>query len=384
MSDKKTSSFTRRKFLASSAAAVTAPTLVSCVRSDRGASESGGNEHPAVTDAPPPPPEPENPVANKDHEYEIIHDWAQLPAEFSWQTTHNVAVDREGLVYVIHQGDASMPDHPSIFVFDKDGKYVRSFGNQFQGGGHGLDIREENGEEFMYVTGYKQLKTFAKLDMLGETVWQKYAPMESGLYAEGEDTNPQNEWGRDRFLPTNFAFLPDGSFYLADGYGSYYIHLYDKDANWQSCFGGPGEGEGKFNTSHGLWVDDRSGREPTLVVTDRAHNTVQILTLDGEYIETLEGYGLPANIDTWNDLMVVPELVARVTLLDGNNNVVAHIGDDTARIGAEEKHLIRSDPSAWQSGKFVHPHDACFDADGNIFVAEWVATGRVSKLKRLS
>ncbi|HVJ69698.1 MAG TPA: hypothetical protein VM510_17100, partial [Caulifigura sp.] len=29
------------------------------------------------------------------------------------------------------------------------------------------------------------------------------------------------------------------------------------------------------------------------------------------------------------------------------------------------------------------PHDACFDPQGNIYVAEWVATGRVSKLKRV-
>ena len=377
MSDKKSSSFTRRKFLASSAAAMTAPTLASCVRSDNSVPANG---HPAVTDAA--PLEPETPVANTDHEYEIIHDWAQLPAEFSWQTTHNVAVDREGLVYVIHQGDASMPDHPSIFVFDKDGKYVRSFGNQFQGGGHGLDIREENGEEFMYVTGYKQLKTFAKLDMLGETVWQKYAPMESGLYAEGEDTNPQNEWGRDRFLPTNVAFLPDGGFLLADGYGSFYIHRYDKDGNWVSKFGGPGQGEGKFETPHGIWIDQRLDRQERVVICDRAHHTLQYLTLDGEYIETLRGYGLPANIDTWKDLMLVPELHARLSILDGENNVVARLGDDVERVTGEKD--VRSDPNRWMAGKFVHPHDACFDSEGNIYVAEWVATGRITKLRRLS
>jgi hypothetical protein len=44
---------------------------------------------------------------------------------------------------------------------------------------------------------------------------------------------------------------------------------------------------------------------------------------------------------------------------------------------------IRTDEAKWQNGKFVHPHDACFDADGNIFVAEWVATGRVTKLRRV-
>ena len=45
---------------------------------------------------------------------------------------------------------------------------------------------------------------------------------------------------------------------------------------------------------------------------------------------------------------------------------------------------VRGDEAKWLDGKFVHPHDACFGANGDIFVAEWVKTGRVSKLKKLS
>ena len=89
-----------------------------------------------------------------------------------------------------------------------------------QGGGHGIEIRNEAGEEFLYVCAYQHLKTFAKLTLGGQTVWQKFAPMEAGLYAQGEDSHPQMAWGRDRFLPTNFAWLDDGGFLLADGYGS--------------------------------------------------------------------------------------------------------------------------------------------------------------------
>jgi len=323
-------------------------------------------------------------VGQGDYRYEVVHAWPQLPDRFTWQTTHNVAVDRDGLLYVIHEGRANLTDHPSIFVFDPEGRYVRSFGNQFQGGGHGIEVRDEGGQQFLYVCAYQQVKSFAKLDLKGEVVWQKYAPMKAGVYAEGEDTNPQRIWGRDRFMPTNFAFLDDGGFLLADGYGSYYIHRYDKDGNWVGCFGGPGDGEGKFNTPHGLWIDRRPGREPAVVVCDRAHHTLQYLTLDGKHLETLTGYGLPANIDTWKDLMIVPELVARVTILDAENRVVARLGDDVERISADAKHAIRNDPNQWQAGRFVHPHDACFDADGNIFVAEWVGSGRVSKLKRLA
>lgn len=323
-------------------------------------------------------------VGEGEHKFEVKHEWPQLPEKYTWQTTHNVAVDKAGNLYVIHEGHANQTDHPSIFVFDDQGKFIRAFGNQFQGGGHGIEIRDEAGQEFLYVCAYQMKKTFAKLDLKGETVWQKYAPMDSGVYATEEDTKPTGAWGRDRFMPTNFAFLDDGGFLLVDGYGAFVVHRYDKDANWKSCFGGAGGGEGKFNTPHGVWVDKRLGREPSIVVCDRANNTLQYFTMDGKYLETIKGYGLPANVETWKNLLVVPELHARVTLLNEKNEVVARMGDDVARVTGKDGGAIRGDKSKWVDGKFVHPHDACFDQDGSIFVAEWVGTGRVSKLKKVS
>src|SRR5216110_1628729 len=116
------------------------------------------------------------------HRYEVLHNWAQLPSKYSWQTTHNVAIDRDGLLYVIHEGRENLKEHPSIFVFDEKGKFIRAFGRQFQGGGHGLEVRTEGKQQFLYVTAYQQVKSFAKLTLKGETVWEKHAPMESGLY----------------------------------------------------------------------------------------------------------------------------------------------------------------------------------------------------------
>jgi hypothetical protein len=318
-----------------------------------------------------------------DYKYEVSHDWPQLPDQFSWQTTHGVAVDAAGNLYVIHQGRPDQKDHPSIFVFDAAGKYVRSFGQKFQGGGHGIEVRKEGNQEFLYVCNYQAVKNFAKLDLKGEVVWEKNAPMSSGVYAAGEDTNHVARKSRDTFQPTNFAFLDDGGFLLVDGYGSYYIHRYDKDGNWQECFGGPGKGEGKFNTPHGIWIDRREGRKPSIVVCDRANHTLQYLTMDGKYLETLTGFGLPANADTWKDLLLIPELEARVSLLNSKNEVVAQLGEDVARIKAKDGSKIRMNPKSWNPGKFVHPHDACFTPEGDIFVAEWVGTGRVSKMKRL-
>jgi hypothetical protein len=358
-------STSRREFLASAAgvaaASLAAPAVIAEQKSDS-APRTGQGEF----------------------QFEVQHDWAQLPDKYHWQTTHGVALDRDGFLYVIHEGREELKDHPSIFVFDPEGRFVRAFGSQFQGGGHGIEVRQEGNDQFLYVSAYQQCKTFAKMNLKGEIVWQKFAPMKSGVYAEGEDTNPKKVWGRDRFMPTNFAFLADGDFLLTDGYGSYYVHRYDRDGNWKSQFGGPGDGSGKFDTPHGICFDQRPGRDPAAVICDRAHNTLQFLSLDGKYISTLEGFGLPANAETSGDLLVVPELVGCVSLLNSRNEVVARLCDDAERIRADKKFEIRGNPQAWKPGRFVHPHDACFDPRGNLFVAEWVATGRVTRLKRLA
>lgn len=322
-------------------------------------------------------------VGEGEYRYRVKHAWPELPDKYTWQTTHNVAVDSSENLYVIHEGRRDRKDHPSIFVFDSEGRFVRAFGSQFQGGGHGIEVRQEGGQEFLYVAAYQGVKCFAKMTLDGEIVWFRKAPMESGIYAPGEDTSTSATWNRQGFLPTNFAFLDDGGFLLADGYGSFHIHRYDRDANWVSSFGGAGEGDDKLKTAHGVWVDRRPGRDqPTIVVTSRADGKLKIYDMAGEYIETLDGFGLPANIDTWNNLMLVPELKARVSLLNEKNEVVAQLGTAIKRL--DEVKNLRGQPDKWLDGQFVHPHDACFTANGDIFVAEWVGTGRISKLERVS
>jgi hypothetical protein len=308
----------------------------------------------------------------------------------------------------MHMGDEKAAVQPTIFVFDPDGKFIRAFGEEFHGGGHGIEVRREGNEEFIYACSYKQVKGYSKMTLKGETIWNHHAPMEAKVYGKDEDTNKSAAKGRDKFQPTNFAFMPDGGFLLADGYGSYYIHRFDKDGKYMLTFGGPEKAEeqpapagakkgtkkvvtlakepGKFNCPHGLWVDTRNASEPTIVVTDRANDRLQILDMNGKHKQTIDGFGLPANIDTWKDLMLVPELGARVSILNGKNEVVARLGDgiELAAKIKKEKKPYREMPSLWEDGKFVHPHDACFDPAGNIYVAEWVKTGRISKMKRLS
>lgn len=318
------------------------------------------------------------------HRFACHHDWGQVPGHVHWFETHGIAVDKAGLVYVKHRGGAEIPSssamaQDTIVVFDPDGKCVRTFGKDYHGGGHGIDIREENGQEFLYLSCMFPVNIVVKTDLKGEVVWKK----------DRKDLAVSHKYDDEkaRYSPTNIAFAPDGGFYVADGYGSNYIHQYDQRAEYVRTWGGTGSENGQFKTPHGIWLDDRPGRTPSLVVADRANARLQYFGLDGAFQKVVDGVSFPAHFDTRGEILLVPDLHARVTLMDRDNKVVTHLGYDsewTKKVLNNGKFVMRTDPSTWVAGRFIHPHDACFDHDGNIFVAEWVATGRISKLARIS
>ncbi|PQO43590.1 peptidase [Blastopirellula marina] len=311
-------------------------------------------------------------VGSGEYVYECNHYWGELPSSIQWGATHDVAIDKSGLIYITHQNGGGVP-MDAIVVFDADGKYVRSFGKEFHGGGHGLDLRAENGQEFLYLSDVKNHQ-IAKIDLNGEVVWKKGFPEEAGKY-----DNP------GKYTPTNIALAPDGGFYVGDGYGSHYVHQYDADAKWVRSWGGHGSKPGELNCPHGLYVDTRPGREPSLCVTDRANNRLQYFTLDGKHLSYVDNLVYPSSLDVRGEVMLVGELDSRLTLLDKENNVLTYLDDDAEwrnTVNANGRR-VRSQRDKWVDGKFVHPHGATFDADGNIYLAEWVVGGRVSFLKKV-
>ena len=306
------------------------------------------------------------------HKYECHHGWGDVPNHIKWIDTHGTAVDGQGFVYIKHRGNRK-ESTDTIAVFEPGtGKFVRSFGKEYSGGGHGIDVRKEGNEEFLYLCDNKGL--VAKTTLVGEQIWTMKYPKESGFYGE-----------KSRFSPTNIAFAPDGGFYVADGYGWNFIHQYDKDANWIRSWGGTGSRIGTFKTPHSIWLDDRPGREASLVVADRANARLQYFSLDGIHLGFVDTVSFPADFDTQGEVLMVPDLHARITLYDNSNKVITHLGyaDEWTKKALADGFKMRKTPSMWENGRFVHPHDACFDKDGNIYVAEWVATGRVSFLKKV-
>jgi DNA-binding beta-propeller fold protein YncE len=298
--------------------------------------------------------------------YECYHDWLIPPPNLLWGDTHGLALDSHGRIYVAHTVHEGSVSSDAIVVYDHKGKFITSWGAEFRGGAHGLDLRKEDGEEFLYHCDIAHRKV-VKTTLKGEKIWEKGVPMESGVYA--------SEAG---WMPTNVAFHPDGDVYVADGYGSSYIHLYSKDGDYKGIVVRPGKELGFVRQPHGLWVDTRSST-PKLVVADRANHRLQEFTLDGSPLGVItEGMRQPCHVHYNHGLVLVPDLDSVVTILDKANKPVASLGD-----GAPED--LRNAPrSQFHPGKFIHPHAAIWINKRDILVVEWVPIGRVTMLRKVA
>ena len=276
--------------------------------------------------------------------------------------THGgVVIDRDGLIY------SNTDTARSILVHRPDGTLVRAMAANYPGI-HGMVIREEGGVEYLYAA-HLPGKQVLKLRLDGTLVWALGIPMESGKYTD----NP------GAYNPTGIAVAPDGRIYVADGYGRQWIHVFGPDLSYQTSFGGPGTEPGLFQTCHGLAIDTR-GAEPRLLVCDRENRRIQRFDLDGGFIDVpVSGLRRPCALSINGNELAIAELEGRVTVLDEDFNLVGHVGDNPDSSQWANNGVP---PSAWKDGVFTAPHGCALDSEGNLYVSDWNANGRLSKVER--
>ena len=327
-------------------------------------------------------------VGEGEFKYEALHDWGELPARIKWGNTHNVVEDAQGNIHVHHTVHATSDSGDTVVAFDRAGRFVRSWGSEFRGVAHGMWIRKEGKEEFLYLTvnaANARLQppptvasSVVKATLKGEVVYTIQGPPDIPQYRTPTGTPP----GLPPYNPTNIAIAPNGDLFVADGYGSYYINHYDSKGTYLNTFGGRGSDPGLMKEPHGIWVDTR-GAVPNLTVADRRNNRLQRFTLEGKHIDFVEGFRLPCHFHERNGVVVIADLQGRVTLMDRNNRLVAQLGDATPT-SPPNPNRTTLDRASFVPGQFITPHGANFDHDGNIFVVEWVEIGRVTKLRKVA
>ena len=185
--------------------------------------------------------------------------------------------------------------------------------------------------------------------------------------------------GGGAFLPTGVA-VDERGLWIADGYGSNLVHLVDHEGEVLLTLDG-------FDCPHGIVVDRRRP-EPLLYVAERGRHRLCVHDLDGAFLRHAgEGEMIaPCSLATVGDLLAVADLVSRVTVLDLDDQVAEHLGGDreaTKRPGWPN--ALDDDGGAVPpapTGRFNSPHGVVADADGALYVTEWLLGGRWVRITR--
>jgi hypothetical protein len=303
-------------------------------------------------------------IGSEQHRYQVVDQWGRLPPTLSFGTTHAVVEDSKGRIFIHHTG------RQSVVIFDPAGTFLSSWGDEYQGGAHGMTLNKEPDGEYLYLSA-TGLGFVAKTTLDGREVFRIGTPDRPDIYTQER-----------KFVPTETAIAPDGRIYIADGYGQPWVHVYTSDARYIKSFGGKGDGEGRLDNPHGIKIDTR-GPRPLVLVSDRGNSRLQYFTLEGEHVRFVQGdLRKPCTTFQWHDELYIPDLYSRLTILDRQDRLIAHLGDwaDCWR-RAGWPNLPRSQ---WVSGMFSSPHALHVDVHGNIYVVEWLSegTGKVTKLIR--
>jgi NHL repeat len=171
--------------------------------------------------------------------------------------------------------------------------------------------------------------------------------------------------------PTFMAWLPDGTFFVADGYNGTRVAKFDKSGEFLKDWGQKGDlgketRPGYFNSVHGIAVDPVTRR---VFVNDRENHRIQVFDENGKFL------------DQWR-----------------TGDPPSHVY--SIYIGSDHKYLWAADSGTWKmvkwdlNGKFQYSfgfqgdapggfwgvHQFGVDQEGNLYVAE-VSSGRVQKFR---
>ena len=125
------------------------------------------------------------------------------------QDCHGISGDHHGRIVTLTNHTRN-----NLIAYDKGGNFLAAWETRFPGA-HGLDIVDHEGQDQYWITDqYRQLVSVCTAE--GKELLHVSSEAVASVYPD-----------LSKYHPTNTATLPDGDFFIADGYGSSFIHHFD-------------------------------------------------------------------------------------------------------------------------------------------------------------
>jgi peptidylamidoglycolate lyase len=297
--------------------------------------------------------------------HEVVPGWPALPKDHALGLCAGVGVDSHNRVYVFHRcgrkWSTPFPKEPIaepvVSIIDgTTGKLLSSWGAGLFNMPHGLTVDHENNVWLTDVGLHQVFKYTADGKLL------------LTLGTRGEPGNDQSHFK----LPTDVAILPDGSFYVSDGYQNTRVVKFSADGRYEFEWGGKGDAPGQFILPHGI-ARDAQGR---IFVCDRTNSRLQVFDPKGAYLGQWKGphIGRPYGVD------VAPN--GHVFIVDGGDpSLRATDRGKAVELDQDGRALDTFGSFGKEPGQFQLGHDIAVGPDGAVYVAEGTGA-RVQKFVR--
>ena len=287
-------------------------------------------------------------LGSGEHRYRVVENWAKLPDGWEFRDVAAVAVDSRDRVYVFNRGQ-----HP-MMVFERDGTFVRSWGEGLFGRAHGLHI---DSDDTLYCTDDGD-HTVRKITTEGKVLLTIGVPNQPAPFLSGKPFN----------RCTHTALSPKGEIYVSDGYGNSRVHKYSPDGKHLMCWGTTGTDPGEFNIVHNVVADE----DGWVYVADRENHRVQVFDGNGKYEAQWNNMHRPCGLFCHRGPQlefiigelgsgarvnrVHPNIGPRVSIVDKHGALIARLGGEHG--------------PGTETGKFIAPHGVTLDSHGDIYVGE--------------
>jgi DNA-binding beta-propeller fold protein YncE len=282
------------------------------------------------------------------YRYEVIGDWAKLPRGMEFNAdVAAVGVDRQDRVYAFNRGA-----HP-MCVFDRDGNFLRSWGEGVFHRAHGVHMAPD---DTIWLTDDGD-HTVRHCTLDGKILLTLGVPGKPAPYMSGEPFH----------RCTHTALSPQGDLYVSDGYGNARVHKYAPNGTLVRSWGEPGTDPGQFNIAHNICCD----AEGWVYVADRENHRVQVFDPHGRYETQWNNMHRPSGLfldprpqgrfyvgEIGGGIAVnqdMPNIGPRISIYSGKGELLARLGNR---------------PAGLELGQFISPHGLATDSRGDIYVGE--------------
>ena len=258
----------------------------------------------------------------------------------------------------------------SIFIVDSEGNLVdewphanQLFAQQPCGRGpHQIKMSPYDPEKHVWIID-DQLHVIYRFTHDGEL---EHTLGELGVRGRG----PNNF---DR--PTDIAWLPDGTYFISDGYSGTRVAKFDANDNFIMDWGQPpvdpeNPGPGEFSTVHSIAIS----ADRRLFVVDRGHSRMQVFDENGNFLD-MWPLGSPHWPESQNTLMVNHLITVDQDIWVGDAPTNRLIKFDL-----DGNYLYSWGAPGLRPGRLACSHGITTDQEGNLYLADCFA-GRVQKFE---